>query len=180
MKAIEIALRELALLMPDYALSLETVLGLDWQDQIAFSLTNPIAHFTLSGNGNAVNAPVTTTEVRRDAPWTESAGFITYANATPVNSVEINAMVFYPHLTVDNQKQRVSPVLELLKGTEVVATSAKGYQRHITGHKDSSNTIVYKDPNPGPSPTYSLRTQQGSDKNQVVDMTGHISFTAVQ
>lgn len=177
------AIVELALILPDYNISLENELGPNWQSLITDAsdkLITPLAHFSVSGDGNAVNTPLTLTQNRLDNLWSESSGIVTYTSSTPADRVEISAMTFYDE-TENNQAQRMSPQLELLKNGSVVAKSSTGYQRHTNDHADSSNGIFYVDYSPGASPTYSLRSQRGADQTESspVDL-GHFSLIAVQ
>ena len=179
MKALIQAIEQMAFLLPDYLISLENEIGPDWQAQINADITTPLAHYSVSGDGNAINTPLILTMNRQDDFWTQSSGFVTFTNSIPANHIEINAMAFYDEVQ-NTAAQRMSPQLELVKNGVVVAKSATGYQRHNTNAADSSNTIVYNDYDPGASPTYSLRTQRGANQTEVSNVDiGHIALKAI-
>lgn len=76
---------------------------------------------------------------------------------------------------------RVSPILRLEKdrgGTvTILASSATGYQRHATGHNDSSNTIAWRDLDPQVGDLYQLVSSRGSTQTDPMPIT-HGQFTA--
>lgn len=77
--------------------------------------------------------------------------------------------------------QRAAPVVNLLKGGQLVSRSASGYIRDATDHEQSSNSIVYIDHAPGVDPVYSLQAVRDSTNAGVVtsDPVSSVSFEAV-
>lgn len=137
----------------------------------------PLAAASVSGDGNQPNTILTLTSTRADAGWSIAGNAASFSGNA--DRIRIEAMAFYDQVN-SNGEQRIAPVLELLKNGTVVAKSATGYQRHFSNHHDSSNTIVYTDPNPGSNPQYQLRAQQGSDQNEVVQVDiGHFTLEAI-
>ncbi|MDB4430957.1 hypothetical protein N9137_01050 [Pseudomonadales bacterium] len=138
-----------------------------------------IASAGVSGDGNQPNNILTLTENRADAGWVIAGNTATYTGSP--DHVVIDAMAWYQE-TQSGALQRVQPVLELLKnGTIVPAKSETGYQRHISGTTESSNTIAYTDPSPGANPFYQLRAQQGSSQDDVIQVDlGHFTARAIE
>jgi len=144
-----------------------------------------IAAYTLSGDGNANNVNIALTSVREDTGWTSAAnaatwGGITLAPNGSIDRVEITAQVYYDPPN-SNLLQRIAPVVNLLKNGVVVATAASGYQRHATGHNDSSNTIVFMDVVPTTGDVWTLQSQQGSLQGDVLPITrGQLTFKTIE
>jgi hypothetical protein len=137
------------------------------------SIVSPMAAYDVTGNGNGNNTVLSLTTVREDAGWLAGA----FAG-TP-DRVRITTTVNYD-IPQNGAAQRVSPILELLKGGTVVAISSTGYQRHATDHNESSNTITFTDPTPGANPVYSLRARRGSSQTDVVNVSlGSIQLEAI-
>lgn len=129
------------------------------------------------GNANSVNAVLAGNELREDSEWSDGTVTGTF------DHVEISAMATYTYDTgnaTTNTLSRISPVLALLKNGTLVAVSASAYQRHSTGHNDSSNTIHWIDPAPVSGDTYTLQFRRGSTRTNVLNITqGHFTLKAV-
>lgn len=143
------------------------------------SAPDPLAHFDVSGDGNQPNTTLTLSSNREDGAWSEAGNVVTYSGSP--DRVRITAMAGYENPTDVSGKQRICPELELIKnGTQRLAVSASGYQRHNSGANTSSNTISFIDPDPGVNPNYRLRAQQGGNQNDVEQIDiGHFSLEAV-
>lgn len=74
--------------------------------------------------------------------------------------VEFNMETVAPSGAVN---AHVSPVVELLKGSVVVATFETGYQSQDDGHESSSVGGSWIDPYPSHGDSYGLRVSRGSD-----------------
>ena len=134
---------------------------------------------SVTGNHNAANTVLTVTETRADAGWSFPAtNRLTFTGEPNYVELEINIASIQP--LGDPQKQRVRPIVELLRNNTVIAISATGYQRHVIDDASSSNNFPFRDVNPGTNPSYRLRTQQGNTMTEVVDVTlGSITAKAV-
>lgn len=138
-----------------------------------------VATATVTGDGNQPNNILTLTGQRADGGITIAGNQVT--NNIECNFVVIDVSCWYDLPTNVGVYARVSPVLELLKNGTVVAKSATGYQRHSVNHSDSSNSFTYTDGFPALGDVYSLRAQQGSNQNDVVNVTvGHIGVRVVE
>ena len=139
------------------------------------STANPVTVHTfnvaaseVTGDANQPNLILTLSNEREDNGWSLSSNAWTYTGEP--DFVRISAVTYFQQPNNTNY-QRISPELQLLKnGSEVLAQSASGYQRHTGDHDSSSNTISFTDPNPGQNPTYSLRAQQGSSQTDILDI----------
>lgn len=145
-----------------------------------------IAKYSLVGqNGNQENIPADLTTVLR-----EDIGISAFVNNIGGDYVEISAMGTYDYDEADGNQtaeQRVSPIFKLQKqaigvGAFVnVAISATGYQRHTTGHNDSSNTTFWMDESPSNGDVYRLLYKQGSTQVGPMLITqGHLSIKVVE
>lgn len=124
-----------------------------------------IATADVSGDSNQPNLIQTLTQTRADTGLTIAANTVT--NNIGGDYVEIHAQEYFQQ-PQSGLFARINPELELLKNGAVVATSASGYQRHATQHRSSSNSISWVDPNPTIGDTYQLRSQQGSQQDDVM------------
>ena len=137
-----------------------------------------IATATVSGDSNQPNTIQTLTPLRT------STGLLivgdTIVNNIGGDYVEVDVHEYFQQ----NQNAgfaRINPELELLKNGVVVDRSASAYQRHATGHDSSSNGISYVDRNPSVGDVWSLRSQQGSGQNDVLNIDlGSISVIVVE
>ena len=144
-----------------------------------------MASYDLSGDGNAANGQFVLAERRLDAPFSLTAGDVVYTPIDVVNYVEIKAEAFYDPFNggtgTNNQAQRVSPELELLKNGQPFSTASTGYQRQQSGHNSSSNITVWEDVLPASGDTYSVRSQQGSNQDDVLNVTtGTLTIKAIE
>ncbi len=131
-------------------------------------------------NGNQANAAydLTTGLTTIGTRWTANAEDFTLSGAA--SYVELSAMATYTYDAADGNVaalQRVAPILELHKNGVLVAASATAYQRHTSGHNDSSNTITHTDLSPAVGDVWELRMTQGATQNDVLNVT-HGQFTA--
>lgn len=138
-----------------------------------------LASAGVTGDSNQPNQILNLAPTRQDGAWTVAGNVASYAGSP--DRVEIDAST-YMQQNQSGAFARINPELELVRnGTTVVAKSGSGYQRHATGHDSSSNDFSWIDPAPGANPSYTLRAQQGSVQNDVLNVDiGHASFVAVE
>lgn len=137
-----------------------------------------IATAGVTGDANQPNVIQTLTQTRADTGLTIAGNAVT--NSIGGDYVEIHAQEYFQQPQAATFA-RINPELELLKNGAVVATSASGYQRHATGHNSSSNSISWTDPNPAAGDTYQLRSQQGSNQNDILNIDlGTLSVKVVE
>lgn len=130
-------------------------------------------------NGNQADAAYILTNglVSIGSAWTASSD--TFALSEPAQYVEVSAIATYAYDSGNSMNaglQRVAPLLKLLKNGVLVAVSASAYQRHNSGHNDSSNTIVYTDLSPSLGDVWQVRMERGSTQTGVLLVT-HGQFT---
>ena len=131
-----------------------------------------------NGDANASNTIVSITGERLDTGWSLASNAYTYTGNP--DHIVITANMFFEDPQT-GLRARIQPVLELLKNGAVIATTANTYQRHATGHNSSSHSLSFIDMNPSSGDNYSLRTQQGSNQNDVVNIDdGKFSLKAVE
>ena len=148
----------------------------DWNDPEAIAYPIASGNLGVGENINAAGGFPTFVPTRLNAPWTNTAGLLTF-NGQP-DHVLIIASVYWDE-PVSNAKARVSPVLELLNNGILVDAADTGYTRHTTGDGGGSNRIVFLDDSPTLNPNYRIRTNQGSTQNDVIIATlGRLSLKA--
>ena len=134
---------------------------------------------TMSGDANQPNVLATITATRTDSPFALAGNEVTYTPAGSADHVIIETNEWYTD-PQSGARARVAPEMELLRNGVVVARSASGYQRHSSGHNQSSNGISWVDGNPAGA-VYSIRAQQGSSQTDVVNRdTASLSIRAVE
>lgn len=89
-------------------------------------------------------------------------------------AVEVVAGVAYDFNEADNNQNveaRVAPIIKLMKNGQLIAVGATGYQRHATGHNDSSNAVFFYDLNPQIGDVWQLRMARGSTQADTMLVT---------
>lgn len=132
-------------------------------------------------NGNQANATLSLAngQVLKGNALIANAGNTAFVLNEPAYSVEVFGSASYEYDTGDGTQsgqQRVSPILEIFKNGNLVYPSATGYQRHASGHNDSSNQPFYIDLNPQVGDVWSCVVTQGGLQTDAMPIT-HGQFT---
>ena len=142
------------------------------------------AVYQVTGDGNAPSELFTLAEIDADAPFSLENNEVTYTPVDAVNTVTLAATILFDNdvggFATDNLLQRIAPEAQINKNGSFITKAATGYQRHITGHKSSSNHPSKVDKQGGPF-VYSLMSQQGSTQNDVLPVEfGEFSIIVVE
>ena len=130
-------------------------------------------------NLNVIAATNFGTATRSESGWSHAQDGNAFVYAGTADRVDI---VVQTHQQIPGtvNRQRPSPILELLKDGAVVATSATGYIRDTIDHEESSFTLVWTDESPGTGATYTVQTRRDTTNTGAVDLvTGDFVGKAV-
>jgi len=142
-----------------------------------------VAEYVMSGDGNASAVEeLTLALIRQDTPFVEAGDRVTVN--LDGDYLEISAMATYD-VNTSGVLQRIAPELELVRtrggADTILSESATGYQRHATGHDNSSNTIYRLVTDHVAGDIYRLRPRQGGTQNDTLPISiGHASFKLVE
>lgn len=137
-----------------------------------------VAHASVTGDSNAVNGLLTLASNRADAGFVIGANTITNNIGGDYAVLDFNEFM---DVASSGALARIAPTLELVKNGTAVVTINTSYQRHATGHDESSNGGTYTDYNPAAGDVWSLRTQRGSTQTDVLNVTlGHLSLRVIE
>jgi hypothetical protein len=141
----------------------------------AAAASSAMADFTLDGiNINQALAPVALTSGTLDSGWSNSSGDISYTGSPSVIEIAVNI-----HGAIDNASniQRPASIVELWRGSTLLATYATGYIRDATDHEEASWSGYFIDRSPGTNPSYQIRTR--SETTQLGAVTTQDPSTVV-
>lgn len=133
-----------------------------------------VATANFTGDGNAVDRILTMSNHVVDSGWVQS-GVSTLVTTQDFDYIELSAHAFYDQAT-DAAEQRISPELQIRMTVAGVATvlqtASTGYQRHISEHNNSSNSIPVTIRNVPTGARFQVIGQEGSSSQTgIVDVT---------
>lgn len=142
--------------------------------------TNRIAAPIFVQNVN-VNAPLAFgADVQNDGDWQHVAGSNEFIFVGTADVIEVKVSV-HQRIPDSASSQRPSPVLELYRNDDAVpvASSATGYIRDASDHEESSNVIVFVDPDPSALVRYRVQARRDTGISAAVEsVTGQFAAVA--
>lgn len=148
--------------------------------RITVDSTNRIAAPIDVQNVNT-NAPLTFGDAfANDGDWQHVGGANEFVFNGTADVIEVKVSV-HQKIPDSASSQRPSPVLELYRNDDAVpvASSSTGYIRDASDHEESSNLIVFVDPDPSTLARYRVQARRDTGIDGAVDaVTGQFSAVA--